>query len=263
MHGFIFLMVTALTVSVDSFLCGFTLATKRRELSGRARLTITLFASFTVGMLCTVGAMLGAQLGTLLAERAQTVGGIVLFAMGTAQLLSTKQKGGYVNSSPISTKKKGGYVNSSPNNKTDVHDVKENLARYPKESSASYPKETTVPSPFHQGARTNPFPMRGEKEKKGCPLQKNTPLRTFWGLVSEAVLIGIGIGSDGAMASVMLAATGYPPLIPALAVTLCHVALIGLGLRLAECKKIKKLTAVSLLAPLFLIALGAWKIVMP
>ena len=249
MHGFIFLMVTALTVSVDSFLCGFTLATKRRELSGRARLTITLFASFTVGMLCTVGAMLGAQLGTLLAERAQMVGGIVLFAMGTAQLLSTQ--------------KKGGYVNSSPNNKTGVHDVKENFARDPKEISASYPKETSVPSPFKQGASINPFPMRGEKEKKGCPSQKNTPLRTFLGLVSEAVLIGVGIGSDGAMASVMLAATGYPPLIPALAVTLCHVALIGLGLRLAECKKIKKLTVVSLLAPLFLIALGAWKIVMP
>ncbi|MBQ5802571.1 MAG: manganese efflux pump [Clostridia bacterium] len=249
MHGFIFLMVTALTVSVDSFLCGFTLATKRRELSGRARLTITLFASFTVGMLCTVGAMLGSQLGMLLAERAQMVGGIVLFAMGTTQLLSVK--------------KKGGCVNSSPNNKTGVHDVKENFARYPKECSVGDCKENAVLCPLKKDTNKSPSPLRGEGEKSCLPSQKNTPLRTFLGLVSEAVLIGVGIGSDGAMASVMLAATGYPPLIPALAVTLCHVALIGLGLRLAECKKIKKLAVVSLLAPLFLIALGAWKIVMP
>ena len=249
MHGFIFLMVTALTVSVDSFLCGFTLATKRRELSGHARLTITLFASFTVGMLCTVGAMLGSQLGTLLAERAQMVGGIVLFAMGTAQLLSTK--------------KKGEHVNSSPNNKTGVHDVKENFARYPKECSVGDCKENAVLCPLKKNANKSPSPLRGEGAKSSLPSQKKTPLRTFLGLVSEAVLIGVGIGSDGAMASVMLAATGYPPLIPALAVTLCHVALIGLGLRLAECKKIKRFSAITFLAPLFLIALGAWKIVMP
>ena len=186
MHGLIFLTVTALTVSVDSFLCGFALMTKRRDLNGRARITVCLVASFTVGALCVVGAFLGARLGKLLAERAQTVGGCVLIAMGAAQLL------------------------------------------------------------------------KGEKE---AYFSVNTaPYSSFFKLVWEAIFIGVGIGSDGAMASVLLAASGYPPLLPALAITLCHVALIALGLNLAAWEKIKNLRVIAVLSPLLLLALGVWKV---
>jgi hypothetical protein len=62
------------------------------------------------------------------------------------------------------------------------------------------------------------------------------------------------------MASVLLAASGYPPLLPALAITLCHVALIALGLNLAAWEKIKNLRVIAVLSPLLLLALGVWKV---
>ena len=97
-----------------------------------------------------------------------------------------------------------------------------------------------------------------EKIRRRTPQRDESEQRR--GLVATAVSVGVGIGSDGAMASVTLAAMGYPPVLPVAVVAACHLLLIALGIRLAECRLVKNLRVVCACAPLLLMALGVWKL---
>lgn len=77
-----FLLITALTVSIDSFVCGFSLAysTKKKPL-------ITLGIALTVFVMCLVTNYMTAFFADKIDERTASLGGLILMCVGIYNLL--------------------------------------------------------------------------------------------------------------------------------------------------------------------------------
>lgn len=83
----LFLLTTALTVSIDSFVCGFSLSLKTQK-----KLLIACGIALTVLLMCLVTNYLGVFLQNLLTEKVANLGGLILIAVGIYNLFSAKEK---------------------------------------------------------------------------------------------------------------------------------------------------------------------------
>ena len=83
----IFLLTTALIVSVDSFVCGFSLTAKSEK-----RFTVLLGISITVAVLCAATSALGILLKGILSENLANLGGVILVAIGIFDLLTLNKE---------------------------------------------------------------------------------------------------------------------------------------------------------------------------
>lgn len=83
----LFLLTTALTVSIDSFVCGFSLSLE----NGRKPL-IAAGIALTVFIMCLITNYLGAAFQNVLTEKTAGYGGLILVAVGVVGLIPTKEK---------------------------------------------------------------------------------------------------------------------------------------------------------------------------
>jgi len=81
-----FLLLTALTVSIDSLVCGFSLS-----LNDCKKLPVIIGITLVVFILCTTANYLAILLSNFLTERLASLGGIILIAVGVFNLFK-KQK---------------------------------------------------------------------------------------------------------------------------------------------------------------------------
>ncbi len=83
-----FLLITALTVSIDSFICGFSIS-----FSSRKKYPIVLIIALTVLVMCLITNYLTVLLKNFLTEETASLGGIILICVGIFNLLrSIRQK---------------------------------------------------------------------------------------------------------------------------------------------------------------------------
>ena len=83
--NFIFLLTTALAVSIDSFVCGLSLS-----LNSKKKLPLILGITGVVFILCLIANYLGAYLKNFLTEKTASLGGIILIGVGIINLFSKK-----------------------------------------------------------------------------------------------------------------------------------------------------------------------------
>ena len=82
MTGFLF--VTAFTVSIDSFACGFSLAFNGK---GKNKFIVALVIALTVFVMCAAANYAAASLSVILSEKIASLGGIILIGVGVFNLL--------------------------------------------------------------------------------------------------------------------------------------------------------------------------------
>ena len=82
-----FLLLTALTVSIDSFVCGFSLSLQKHK-----KLPIILGITSVVTVLCTLTYFLAGFLSSVLTERTANLGGIILICIGIYNSLYKKAR---------------------------------------------------------------------------------------------------------------------------------------------------------------------------
>ncbi len=104
-----FLLITAFTVSVDSFACGFSLAFNEK---GKGRLIVALVIALTVFVMCSAANCAATAVSDVLNDKTVSLGGIILVGIGLYNLLkSSKESEGIAALSP---KKEGdGLVKQS------------------------------------------------------------------------------------------------------------------------------------------------------
>ncbi len=76
-----FLIITALTVSIDSFICGFSLS-----FSSRKKYPIVIIIALTVFAMCLVSNYLTILLKNYITEQTASLGGIILICVGAFNL---------------------------------------------------------------------------------------------------------------------------------------------------------------------------------
>lgn len=79
-----FLLITALTVSIDSFVCGFSLS-----LTNNKKLPLILGIALTVFIMCAAVNYATAFFADKLTEKTASLGGIILIAVGIYNLLKS------------------------------------------------------------------------------------------------------------------------------------------------------------------------------
>ena len=79
-----FLLITALTVSIDSFVCGFSLS-----LTNNKKLPLILGIALTVFIMCAVVIYATAFFADKLTEKTASLGGIILIAVGIYNLVKS------------------------------------------------------------------------------------------------------------------------------------------------------------------------------
>ena len=84
-----FLLLTALTVSIDSFVCGFTLSLRSDK-----KLPIILGITLTVFIMCALTNYLTAFLAEKINEKTACVGGLILVAVGVYNLIKKPNANG-------------------------------------------------------------------------------------------------------------------------------------------------------------------------
>ena len=77
-----FLIITAFTVSIDSFVCGFSLSLK-----GGKKLPIICGIALTVFIMCLITNYATALLAGKISERTASLGGIILIGVGIFNLI--------------------------------------------------------------------------------------------------------------------------------------------------------------------------------
>ena len=82
-----FLLITALTVSIDSFICGFSIS-----LSSKKKYPIVLIIALTVLVMCTITNYLTALLKNFITEETASLGGIILICVGIFNLIRSRKK---------------------------------------------------------------------------------------------------------------------------------------------------------------------------
>ena len=81
-----FIIITALTVSIDSFFCGFSLS-----LNYKRKLSIVSTIFFTVLLMCVLANYLAKFFAPFLSEKTTLVGGILLLLIGALNLIKREQ----------------------------------------------------------------------------------------------------------------------------------------------------------------------------
>lgn len=84
----IFLLTTAFTVSIDSFLCGLSL-----QAQYKGNLKMLLGITLSVFTLCFIGGVFGKTVGEFLKTYSNLVGGLILYAVAILNLFSLSEKG--------------------------------------------------------------------------------------------------------------------------------------------------------------------------
>ena len=79
-----FLLLTAFTVSIDSFICGFSLSATKK------RLHVVLGITLTVFVMCLTVNYLSTFFADKLNQKTASIGGIILIAVGIYNLLNKK-----------------------------------------------------------------------------------------------------------------------------------------------------------------------------
>ena len=92
----IFLLTTALIVSIDSLICGFSLSVKARK-----TWIVLLGICFSVFTLCMLTSILGILLEDVFSENIANLGGLILIAIGIYNLCPKKDKKNNQNSSTL------------------------------------------------------------------------------------------------------------------------------------------------------------------
>lgn len=82
MTGFLF--VTAFTVSIDSFACGFSLAFNGK---GKNKFIVALVIALTVFVMCAAANYAATALAEILSEKITSLGGIILILVGVFNLI--------------------------------------------------------------------------------------------------------------------------------------------------------------------------------
>lgn len=82
-----FLLLTAITVSIDSFVCGFSLSLK-----GGKKLPLILIIALTVFVMCLTTNYLAFAFADLLNENSASFGGLLLIGVGLFNLIKKKPK---------------------------------------------------------------------------------------------------------------------------------------------------------------------------
>lgn len=85
-----FLLVTALTVSVDSFFCGFSLAMQEKK-----KLPIIVGITLVVFLLCLFTNYLASFIADKVSEKTASLGGIILIAIGIYNLIKKEREQGH------------------------------------------------------------------------------------------------------------------------------------------------------------------------
>ena len=171
MIGFLFL--TALTVSIDSFVCGFSLA-----MGTKKKIPIVLGITLVVFLLCLCTNYLALFLAEKMSEKTVALGGLILMAIGFFNLFNRKK----------------------------------------------------------------------EKEKK-----------SGHGLLKQSLILGFGVGLDGAFANLSLSLMGLNAFYVPVIITAMHAVMISSGILLSQTKIVKKLAKIEFIPPLILILLGGYK----
>ena len=86
MTGFLF--ITAFTVSVDSFACGFSLAFNGK---GKNKFIVALVIALTVFAMCAAANYAAAALAEILSEKIASLGGLILVGVGVFNLIKPAQ----------------------------------------------------------------------------------------------------------------------------------------------------------------------------
>lgn len=82
MTGFLF--ITAFTVSIDSFACGFSLAFNGK---GKNKFIVALVIALTVFAMCAAANYAAAALAEILSEKTASLGGLILVGVGVFNLI--------------------------------------------------------------------------------------------------------------------------------------------------------------------------------
>lgn len=81
----LFLIITALTVSIDSFVCGFSLS-----LNNGKKLPVILGIALTVLVMCTITNYATVLFSNFLSEKTASLGGLILIVVGIYNLFKKK-----------------------------------------------------------------------------------------------------------------------------------------------------------------------------
>ena len=171
-----FLIITAITVSIDSFICGFSLS-----FSSRKKSPIILIIALTVFAMCAVTNYGTILLKNFITEQTASLGGIILVLVGFINLLK------------------------SCKNKNDK-----------------------------------------------IPTDKFSFCKIF--------LIGLAVGTDGALANLSLALMSINQFYVPITIALTHAVMIWLGIVLSNTSLAKKFGKIEFLPPSILILLGGYKL---
>lgn len=107
MTGFLF--ITAFTVSIDSFACGFSLAFNGK---GKNKFIVALVIALTVFAMCAAANYAAAALAEILSEKTASLGGLILVGVGVFNLIKPAEN-------TETTKKLNGANENLKNEKTD------------------------------------------------------------------------------------------------------------------------------------------------
>lgn len=81
-----FMILTALSVSVDSFFCGFSLSNKVKN-----KLVLILTIALTVFVMCRISTIFAYLFSNFITEKTASIGGVILIALGIYNLCSLKK----------------------------------------------------------------------------------------------------------------------------------------------------------------------------
>lgn len=107
MTGFLF--ITAFTVSIDSFACGFSLAFNGK---GKNKFIVALVIALTVFAMCAAANYAAAALAEILSEKTASLGGLILVGVGVFNLIKPAEN-------TETTKKLNGGNEDLKNEKSD------------------------------------------------------------------------------------------------------------------------------------------------
>ncbi len=171
----LFLLLTALTVSIDSFVCGFSLSLK-----GGKKLSIVFGISLTVYVMCLCTNYMTLLLKDSISEKTASLGGIILIAIGVFNLI------------------------------------------------------------------------KKDKQKNDKSASRGT--------LYQSIILGFGVGLDGAFANLSLSLMGINAFYVPLIIAVMHGITIFLGVSLARTKLVNSIAKIGFIPPLILILLGGYKL---
>lgn len=82
-----YLLLTAFTVSIDSFVCGFSLS-----LFGKRKYVIVLIIALTVFVMCLIANFFASMISEFLNERTAGLGGFILIGVGVYNIVKKEKK---------------------------------------------------------------------------------------------------------------------------------------------------------------------------